>query len=429
MKRVLFALLVILMSFACFAEDVVIAPFSGVFGVNIASMLYRGGTNWACSSLKDPAFSNPEEQYTDDHIVATAGVYNAGNNPDASYTITVSCPNGLYFRSQSNPNYIRPFHLLVLPRFEDAAGGQDFSGKAKILTASGDTFKVTYRDEDDPKTPKYGNLWCDIILVLPLDVDSSNNPISVAGTNYITYNNRQYPLAQAEDYTALVTLTITSNTGKSDSIVIPFSGYYNGLPESDKGDQLISLMFTPSGNAANLNIVSDANKAVQVGHIDLLLDATSNNGNPINGGGYDLHSDDYVKLFLSSSNSPYDTAAGEFAFVHSSVGPSTVLTNYNSIGYEITVTGQEQGGQGFVRFDGTDHLSGDFDISNAIIPIHTIEDRIPVIDNRIREYYEYHGDINVIIDTPAGTMLPGRYSSVVYMHVVTEAPANAGITT
>ena len=67
----------------------------------------------------------------------------------------------------------------------------------------------------------------------------------------------------------------------TDAIVIPFSGYYDGLPDSGKGDQLVSLMFTPSGNAANLNIISDANRSVQVGHIDFLLDSTENKGDPI----------------------------------------------------------------------------------------------------------------------------------------------------
>lgn len=416
MKRAIIAIFIFSITLCCYAENVVIAPFSGVFGVNIASTKYKGGTVWADYSLTGSDFKDPETQYTDDHMVATAGVFNSSSERNASYTISVSCPNGMYFRSQSNPNYVRPFKLILIPRFENAEqydNGDfkpDFSGEARTLNGSGDSIRISYDDVPSGYQARYGNLWCDIILYMPLNQDP------VAGTNYVISDGIQYPLIQAEDYTALVTITITSDTGMTDAIVIPFSGYYDGLPDSGKGDQLVSLMFTPSGNAANLNIISDANRSVQVGHIDFLLDSTENKGDSII-----ENTNDYVKIFFSSSNSPYDTTASEFMFVHSSVGPSTVLTNYNSIGYEITVAGEEQNGIGFRTFYGTDHLDPQtFDISNAIIPKHVVESGIVSISPRKREYYEYHGDINVIIDTPAGTMLPGRYSSIVYMHVVTE---------
>ena len=414
MRRALILISSIFISVACYAENVVIAPFSGVFGVNIASTLYQGGHDkWVGTKLSE--MKDPKTQYTDDHMIASAGVFNT-DDPEASYTVYVSCPNGMYFRSQTNPNYIRPFELLVLPRFDGSDG--PFSGDARILSDSGDSIKITYNDAVDD-TPVKSGLWCDILLVLPFDEPP------VAGTSYITYKGIRYPLAQAEDYTALVTITITSNeTGLSDSIVIPFSGYYDGFPESGKGDQTVSLLFTPTGNAANMNIVSDSGRDVSIGHIDFLLDSTDEIDREH--GTINPHDPGYVKIFFSSSNSPYDTAADEFRFVHSSVGPSTVLTNYNSIGYTITVAGEEEVTDnprgGFRIFEGTDHLDPDsFDVANAIVPKRTLEEGVVSINPRKREYFEYHGDVNVRIDPlEERTMLPGRYTSTVYMHVVTE---------
>ena len=48
MRRLSIIMLLILMlsSLSLFAADVALAPYTGIYGVNMASMLYQGGEVW-----------------------------------------------------------------------------------------------------------------------------------------------------------------------------------------------------------------------------------------------------------------------------------------------------------------------------------------------------------------------------------------------
>ena len=416
MKKILAILTsIFLFISALTAAEIAITPYTGIYGVNMASMKYQGGETWMRTSIDSDTFTSETSKnfYCNDHMIALGGVYNLSADEmkeGTSYSITVNCDSdGLYFKSQSHPSSIRPFYLKVIPRYKSSSG--DVTGECVLIEDSGKSYPISW---DSRSTDS--RMWFDLILVLPMDYQPEPN------AGFIVAENIQYPMVQADDYTALVTIQLTYN-GKSESVIIPFSGYYNGLVDGKKGNDRVSLMFSPTGQAANMTIGNTAN--VPVGHIDFMMDVTKDNT---------VHSDAAVRLFLSASNDPTDMSNNGFLFTHSSVITGTVLTDYNSIGYSIILRGEEGRNSGIVtrEFDGTeflDSVDSSANISNAagikdnaVYPIRnrtSDADKI-VTSNNVREYFEYHGDVEVIIDEPTTIMLPGQYTSNVYIHVVTD---------
>lgn len=423
----------LLFMFICFdlmaAAHVAIAPETGAYGVNMASNKYQGdkytGTDfsWIQSSNTNrppswwidenwrPTFDQmtgeeSQKWYLDQHIIGLGGVYDLAENQqneNTKYTVTAFCTNGFNFKSQSNPNIVRPFKILIVARY-----GNNLTDKVAVLEYSGQSETFNYRSGN-------AHLWFDLVLALPLDEDP------VPGSNYIKANGQTYSLVQANDYTALVTINVTAWDGSGnvigmDSITIPFSGYFDGQIEGKK-DERLSLMFTPNANAGNLNIQTQHSRPIPVGNIDFMLDADytqrTNDWEEV------PYKQGYVKIFFSSSSEPDDANAQPFRFVHSSVGNSDALTNYNSIGYEIVVS--DLNSSTSTSFYGYDHLFNG-DVENAIIPEKVTSNTSYQGD---REFFEYSGQINVVIDEPTVVMLPGDYHDKVYVHVVTD-PAKAG---
>lgn len=423
MKKMFTALCIFLFIFVSLqtviAVKVSIVPYAGAYGVNMASNKYRGDENtfnpnaeekgygWVEGSVNDASFDSSRGRtgYTDDMMIATGGVSALTNRNGSYYILTATCENGFYFKSQSNPNFVRPFEIVIVTRFDEASDhNSGYTKNVIVMNYSGDSEPVYY--DDDAKSDK---MWFDLVLCLPLDADPG------AGTNYVEAYGQRFPLVQANDYTALVTLSLTAydQTGTildTDTISIPFSGYYNGQITQGRNNDRMSLMFTPSGNAGNLNILLHAGTPMPVGKIDFLLDAGGNS--------YDY---DYARIFLSSSNEPDDSTAQDFRLVHNSVGSSDTLTNYNSIGYSIVMMGAEgPAGTGVRTFEGSDYIDDKGNVSNAIVPRMISEQ--PAWGTQ-RTYFEYGGDIYVNIDVPETVMLPGDYHDRVYVHVVTEDTA------
>ena len=415
MKKILISLCVYLfLSVSLHAVDVSIYPYAGAYGVNMASNKYRGNENtfgsggtykWMRGSVNDAGFtsSTGSSRYTNDMMIATGGVSGLTDTDDSYYTLTATCENGFYFKSQSNPNFVRPFEIVVVTRFGDVSDSDEaVTGDVIEMDSSGKPEPVDYEGKGD-------RMWFDLVLCLPLDEDP------VAGTNYVEAYGQRFPLVQEDDYTALVTLTLNAydKNGKSlgtDTISIPFSGYYNGQTAQNRNDDRMSLMFTPSGNAGNLNILLHAGAPMPVGRIDFLFSAADN-----------TYNSDYVRIFLSSSNEPDDSTAQDFRLVHNSVGSSDTLTNYNSIGSSIVMMGAEgSAGTGVRTFEGSDYIDDNGNVSNAIVPRMISEQ--PAWGTQ-RTYFEYGGDIYVNIDVPETVMLPGDYHDRVYVHVVTDDAA------
>lgn len=421
-RRTIFVFLLLI--FICFnlmaVAHVAIAPETGAYGVNMASYKYRGnehsGNNFSwikgTGASDNPTFDQltgvqSKQWYLDQHIIGVGGVYDLESSQQKTstrYEITAFCANGFYFKSQNNPNIVRPFEILIVARY-----GQDKTSNVVSLKSSGQRAEFTWQD-DDGSNP--GNLWFDLVLALPLDEDP------VPGSNYIKADNQTYPLVQASDYTALVTINVTAydSTGiiGTDSISIPFSGYFDGQTE-EKRDERLSLMFTPNANAGNLNIQAQNSMPIPVGNIDFMLDADYTKHEQT--WQDEKYKDGYVKIFFSSSSEPDNANAQPFRLVHSSVGSFDALTNYNSIGYEIVVSDTTSS----TTFLGDDYLFNG-DVDNAIIPEKVTSNTSYQGD---REFFKYSGTIYVNIDAPTTIMQFGDYHDTVYVHVVTD-PDKAG---
>lgn len=450
MKRKALQILIMIMLFpvALNAASVVISAYTGAYGINMASEKYSGASDnrsedygWGRHDGENPTTTPPTfdkftyddglRYYLDEMIIGSGGVkfdLDQKGYKGYRYEIQATCPNGFYFRSQSNPNFVRPFKILIITRFrkEVVENRQtkdvDYTGDVIVLEDTGETRSVYY-DQDATAD----RMWFDMVLALP--IDPSEKPVD--GTNYIVSDDGQrYSLVQADDYTALVTITIRAFNADGaligiDSVTIPFSGYYDGITDGKK-DARMSLMFTASGSAANLNLKMDAGSRRHIGTIDFLMDAyLPDSSNEPWEEGYIDFTDDYVKIFLSSSSNPSDANASEFRFVHESVQPNTILTNYNSIGFDVIVDGNESTGMYSRYFDGTDHLDSRGEIENAIIPSKD-GNVLPWVGAAERSFYEYSGDVYILIDSDyldqseTAMMLEGTYRSRVYMHVVTK---------
>lgn len=428
---IFFAVAIFVLS-SIFAVDgkIGLTPYTGMYGINMASMKYQGGTdNWI---EKNVSTITPEESrslYTNDHIIALGGIYDLNPTGDissenTSFTVTVYSSNGLYFRSLSHPSCIRPFYFKLIARYDGIGTGEVFE-----IKETGHPTEIKWNDKASSDSTR---MWFDLILVLPNDSEP------VANSGFIMADGIQYSLMQATDYTALVTIELSFN-GKSQSISIPFSGFYNGDIDSPKGENKVSLMFTPTGQAANMMIGNHSN--IPVGHIDFMMDVTTDGGKALTNSSklpddYNYHRDSDVRLFLSASSDP-TTSNETFLLRHSSVRSNTVLTDYNSIGFSVIARGEESDGKGSGKlssqriiqktreFDGSDCITADGKISNdnAVYPVRNVtreEEAQTVTSRNVREFFEYHGDIEVVIDNPTTIMLPGAYTSEVYIHVVAE---------
>lgn len=457
MRKAFASIFILLLGLSCiWAANVSIIPYSGANDVNIASVKFQGtfsgfkgsGSNvWTDENLSAYDSEKSKSYYCDEHMVAAGGVYGVDDSESGKkVSITVNCASGFYFRSLSHPNSIRPFELILVPRYNDGRTGNPITGYNNVTRTGepivfNDSFNNKSRDIPytfASNTPDK-DIWFDIVLVLPLD----ETPIS--NSNYIEAYGRRYALMPAEDYTAIVEITVEWPGAETQKLIIPFSGYYTGTT-NDTGEEVpqsVSFQVSTTAAASNLTISNQGNPRVEIGAIDFILNPPQFEhirdweiGDMVWNMDKSLYSvmkydDDYTKIFLSSSNDPYDTDADEFQLVHTSVmSGQTPMTNYNHIGFDIYVDGDEgkgtndgenepSGTQNVIRqFTGTDNVSSG-DVSNAIIPIRVRETNTHVNNNRY-EYFKYSGKMYVQIDTPVSTMLPGSYMGNVYVHVVSD---------
>ena len=444
MRKAFASIFILLLGLSCiWAANISIIPYSGANDVNMASVKFQGtvsgfknsGSNvWTDENLSAYDSEKSKSYYCDDHMVAAGGVYGVNDSESGKkVSITVNCASGFYFRSLSHPNSIRPFELILVPRYHDGwrLGDVTHTGDPILFNDSynNKTRDITY--DFNRWTTGNPRIWFDIILVLPLD----ETPIS--NSNYIEAYGRRYALMPAQDYTAIVEITVEWPGAETQKLIIPFSGYYTGTT-NDTGEEVpqsVSFQVSTTAAASNLTISNQGNPRVEIGAIDFILNPKQEELID-EGWGADTYNvwyydDDYTKIFLSSSNDPYDADADEFQLIHTSVmSGQTPMTNYNHIGFDIYVDGDEGEGlndgesapsgiRNVIRqFTGTDNVSSG-DVSNAIIPIRVRETNTHVNNNRY-EYFKYSGKMYVQIDTPVSTMLPGSYMGNVYVHVVTD---------
>ena len=495
-KILLSTLLILITSLPLMAFTMDIAPYEGAFGVPLGSPAYDGGDN----GFEDATGPNANSgKYSDSEIVAIAEFQDIKESDVATYgqevKITVSCPDGMFFVSQSNPAFKFPFELQLIwtddSRYDVITWEQrkeqyqDFDlGWYDNGTFGPWSINEEYGDTDDPgqekdwykKNDKNGkvdndhpeiktefnkkisidpnsnsnveitgtrdgnysydypyryryfynqtktysldemDLWADIVLVLPGTVNTANDTV--------TYNNVVYPLIEADDYTALVTITMEYG-GQIKSITIPFSGFYE-KDNTVKEESVCSLLVDPYSTSAHLNIEQDRGKWIPVGSLDFMLStaSSSNTTNPV--------------IFASSSSNPA-TSADEFRLVHESATFNTPLTQTNSIGFDVRIRNlNADGGTASYIFDGTATLKSVSDkLDNLTYVTDSGNNQYPSSgdwggivpakiysklqhDNAEKSYYLYNGEIEVMMDPGTNVMLEGRYTGTVYIHVIAD---------
>ena len=459
-KKILLSLILILIfSLPLWAfKSMMIVPFEGSFDVPLANEYYKADNgNWSYDD-DGSAFSGDNVdnygvcktlgKYSNAEIVAIAELQRVTKDDLEQYkdvTVTVSCPNGMFFVSQSNPAFKFPFELQLF--WKDAAycdyeeqewvyhsfwdQGYEWPEPATwVVETLSDQEANHYKEkngsvsERDPKTtvtirdgleayPLEGglgqkwkrqniglDLWADIVLVLPGTVNTSNDTV--------TYNNVVYPLIEADDYTALVTITMEYG-GKFESITIPFSGSYDKDDNQPK-ESTCSLLVNPYSTAAHLSITEDRGSWVPVGSLDFMLSTAAVTGST------KKLSDPII--FASSSNIPAPEKADEFRLVHESVTFNTPLTQTNSIGFDVRIRNlNADDGTTSCVFDGTATVDKVVDDSVSAIKPAKVDG---TLDHNTddRSYYLYNGEIEVMMDQGTNVMLEGRYTGTVYIHVI-----------
>ena len=418
------------------SAELAINPFPGAFGVDMGSGKYMGICNHVGKgvSVNSPGY-DPAQGYTDDHMIAIGGLWKITDEGEASQEIKVSVHigNDFAFRSQIGEGAVRPLGIGIIPKiragvdhyriewFETVYDHTEYNEadvreyKPTILYQDGDftfSFMGNIPDKMDEGAgllrEAFWDIWFDIILVLPYDgMEYGYIERPVSSTGILSYNGREYALVQADDYSALVTITVT--TSQSDEIltVIPFSGYYSGN-EKGKRDAVANLYVNPKARAANLSIENDHGNRVGVADINFMA----------SGGRTEINPD--FRIFLSSSNdSTLDQ--GEFLLVHEDVvSREEPVIGQNAIKYTAYLMPDSKTspnlnhGRNGIGFDGKSFIAGN-SINGSytdVVHIYNSDTGEPV------SYYMYSGEIQVEIDEPVSVMESGRYTSEIFIHVV-----------
>lgn len=383
-----------------------VAPRSGGFGLNMASDYYAfpDSINHAGAGMPSSAGSG---KYGDDAIIAIAGVWNintwsntpgtggyyADENYDSPMTITVSCDNGFYFVSNSNPDAKRPFEVKLV--FSTSTSSDPFEPGLEANTdrfsaiSLGKNSEIRIDSEEFPHSDyswgwgRWRYIWCDIVICLPYVSHTSTGSL-------VTGDGHVYNLVEATDYSAVVTINVEWN-GQYDSITIPMSGYYSRNPQ--EMDSSASLVINTLPRAMNLNISEDNRGYAPVANVHFMS-----------------NSDNVQHIFLSASNDPNVPAPRGFELVHSSVNYSTPLTSLNSIGFTAMLRSDNK----TEEFEGSDYINGS-DIPGILMDLITDSDTGSTV-----QYSEFNGDIQVLIDPVQEdvAMLDGQYTGNIYVHVV-----------
>ncbi len=378
----------------------------------------------------------------------------------SSVDIDIRSSTDYMYVSQSNPIYQRPYKLYASPRYNFSDGTVDNQDKTHHSGESIEFYNDHISDNIDFHPDKAGgyshmNTWFDLILALPYDSYNESG---------VLWDNKEFPLADSNDYSSVVTITIvwdqkyrieynegnwesvwwagwrycydsprwvdyTSKLGVSGvlrvekTLSIPFSGFSSTI-ESGPLDDTGSLVITPYPAASNLSLDAEdtGGDAIPVAEIQFIMTYGSTN--------YVLNpSTSNTWIFLSASPDPYASNPNGFMLVHDEAG--SILTSYNSTPYTVTVTGitanSDGAGGDEVVFDGKEKAA-DFYL-NQTGPdsyIHTEPNynlELPHTHGKYSHYSEYEGIVSVQIPrTPvaADGMRAGRYTSEIYIHVMTE---------
>lgn len=441
MKRVLTSfLLLLIIPIALFADvRIDLAPYYAFAGIPVGSDVYQGVEGWQRNDAKyyiDDS-TNPDwkskgtlDNYFSDAEMIGLFTISGLTNISSPITVTVSAPNGLYMESQAEPSYRRPIEVWLFPKYK----GDTDTGAVRL--SEGNKSQTFFGDASASKTYSHTSTWFDVVLVLPGKLNKETNEIEVtAADGTVTY----YRLIDATDYSCLATFTVTYGT-MSETITIPFTGYYDSTKNttSENGQYKqecdVSMNIVMNSNAYNINMKDDQGKWIDVGEISVLAGAYDREQN----GAYVLHNQ-YPVVFFSSSPNPL-TQGDEFVMTLDSLKATDALTSQNSLGFGLrlgvpeldsSTDGATYSQTGYLTFDGTDYMNStllgytdtstykqNFADAGFIIPhkytAYTSSDGT----HNDAVYYAYSSRIEMQLDTSDVTMVAGRYTGDIYVHVL-----------
>ncbi len=437
------------------------APFTGSSGINMRSdfypqydVKYPDGFKWVGSGLS----ALNKNEYCNENIVAMASVYgisrwyNKNLTSDTTqkepYTmhsvdsiilkITADCASGFNFVSQSNPSIVRPFTLFIYPKYCVNQGIESgftndhnpiFQNENLIsLTPPYDNTKEIVLNGESVLTSSdlyfwnkdqanYLNIWFDVIVSLPLDENGVSQQGVIAG-------GKLYPLVDASDYSALVTLTLEltlrykqdngteiNEVKFTKTLPIPFSGYSSALGANEPDKSAIYINTT----TANINLNPNyTGRWVNIGSI---------NYEQYLGSAPVSSTDEKSKIFFSASSDPFVPNTNGFRFIHSKAGK--VLTSNNSVPFTLRFTGTGySSGDGSVEFDGRGYTSssnmmGGIEGNSILSTCHNDENFAHSVVGRVH-FHSIDGDLSIMVDDNPDTMQAGTYYADVYVHVIAE---------
>ena len=374
----------------------VYAPYSGFAGIPIGNIHYKGGSTWASSGGEDS-----DDTYANAEMLALVSLYPIDSTYfDKSFTVSVTCPNGMYMVSMSQPTFKRPFEIYLYP-----------VAKHATLTDN-NPIKLSNSNPIAVYTPGFtstgGNVgfWFDVVLVLPVDEDTSERKGMDTENDRLVVDGNVYPLARTNDYSAIVTISIDFE-GASDpiSFTMPFTGYYNGSPNPHNSAAAlpVALDINVYPEATNISLdIANRGKWIDIGHLVFLLNSTKD-----------------ASIFLSSSSDPF-VAGDEFSLKKDDLSHTAQLTSVNSIGFTARLADTN----GNVNlFEGNEFISPtasyDSSVPDNFVKLETVTTAKFNNENHGNvSYKEYQAEVSIMLDSVDTTLLSGRYEEEIYCHVL-----------
>ena len=376
------------------------APYDGFSGIPIGSRYYKGGSKWDYDNETNKTGQYGEGTYSNKEMLALITLADIEKKYYTKpFTVSVSCPNGMYLTSLSNPEFKRPFKLYFYPVLTGSKRGVPFE------LSNSNPVHLYYPSEDtkfNDFTPFDGwDLWFDVVLYLPGTVDTSNDRL-------IDDDGTIYPLIKANDYSAIVTISVNHDGASAPmSMIIPFTGYYDGSAIPLNNAELpVSLGVETYPEASNINLaVENRGQWITVGRVNLLLNGKKK-----------------MAMFLSSSPSA-DVEGDAFIMVKDDLSYDAQLTSVNSIGFEVQMVDTSSGETKL--FDGTAKVNYSDSITSLTDFVLLVNDVVPVdftsTHNSIKKSFrQYEGEIQVKLERSDVTLLEGRYEGEIYIHVLVE---------
>ena len=465
-----------------------LTPYDAASGISMSNNKYPERDNgslitWVGGDLQNWTVNS--QQYINDHIVALGTLYDipkaytisqSGDTKKIAFlkenpeiTITAVSTTDFMFISQSQPSYRRPFALSLIPTSsenERGSYGGDKTGAPHtrnirknasflINDSEGGSFPLTYDggkgypegqlnyvDESSYVASKlYAHMWFDLILSLPMERATETGIVADGIT---------YELAEAEDYTSIVYITmsytpvyevyeVTNNGGSYsektseqdiiqapiiETIALPFSGFYSRITSDNRNESSASFFINtyPAVSSLSLNPSSRTGiprTLIDIADIYLLYNLPNLQSNkPVN-------DDRLARIFLSASPSATNESQTGFMFVHE--GATSISEGRNAVGYTVYVRDNDATSSPFTVYDGTtyvENVNGSYEIpvgkGEYLNSYCHITNPISHVDSNRHHYHSFDGTVSILIDDTNELMEDGIYKSNIYVHLVTE---------